>query len=68
MAPVLEKQLIPEQAGYCPVKSTTSKVLNLTQHIEDGFQEEMVTRVAFVNLSAAYGTVNHRCLLKKLWR
>jgi len=41
--------------------STTNKVLNLTQYIEDGFEEWKVPDV--VNLSAAYDTVNHRYLI-----
>jgi hypothetical protein len=66
LAPVVDEQLIPEQAGFRPGKSTTSQVLNLTQHIEDGFEEGLVTGVVFVDLSAAYDTVNHRCLLNKI--
>ena len=40
--------------------------MNLAQYIEDGFEEEKVTGVVFVDLSAAYDTVNHRCLLRKI--
>ena len=64
--PVVDEHLIPEQAGFRPGKSTTSQVLNLTQHIENGFEEGLVTGVVFVDLSAAYDTVNHRCLLHKI--
>lgn len=56
----------PQQAGFQPGKSTTSQLLNLTQHIEDGFQKGLVTGAIFVDLSAAYDTVNHRLLLKKI--
>ena len=42
IGPVVDKLLIPEQAGFRPGKSTTSQVLNLTQHIEDGFEIGMV--------------------------
>ncbi|KAJ3581045.1 hypothetical protein NHX12_017113, partial [Muraenolepis orangiensis] len=56
----------PEQAGFRPGKSTTSQVLNLTQYMEDGYEEGMVTGVVFVDLSAAYDTVNHRRLLSKI--
>ena len=35
--PVVDEHLIPEQAGFRPGKSTTSQVLNLTQHIKNGF-------------------------------
>ena len=67
--PVVDKRLIPEQAGLSPGKSTTSQILNLTKHIENGFKEGMVTGVVFVDLSdlsAACDTVNHRCLLHKI--
>lgn len=62
----VDEHLIPEQAGFRPGKSTTSQVLNLTQYIEDGYEEGMVTGVVFVDLSAAYDTVNHRRLLSKI--
>ena len=39
---------------------------NLTQYIEDGFKEGEETGVVFVDLSAAYDTVNHICLLHKI--
>ena len=57
IAPVVEQRLIKEQAGFRTGKSCSSKLLNLTQHIEDG--------AAFVDLSAAYNTVNHRILIQK---
>ena len=66
LAPVVEPAIIPQQAGFQPGKSTTSQLLNLTQHIEDGFQKGLVTGAIFVDLSAAYDTVNHRLLLKKI--
>ena len=52
IGPVVDKLLILEQAGFRPGKSTTSQVLNLTQHIEDGFEEGKVTGCVFVDLSA----------------
>ena len=50
LTPVVDEHLIPEQAGFRPGKSTTSQVLNLTQHIENGVEEGMVTGVVFVDL------------------
>ena len=47
--------------------SCISQLLNLTQHIEDGYQRGMITRAAFVDLSAAYDTVNHIILIQKLY-
>ena len=56
-----------EQVGFRSGKSCTSQLLNLTQHIEDGYEEGMITGTALVDLSAAYDTVNHRLLIQKLY-
>ena len=66
IAPAIEQHLIKEQAGFRSGKSCTSQLLNLTQNIEDGYEEGMITGTAFVDLSAAYDTVNHRLLIQKL--
>ena len=65
--PLIEQHLIKEQASFRPGKSCTSQLLNLTQHIEDGYQIGMITSAAFVDLSAANDTVNHRILIHKLY-
>ena len=67
VSPLLEQHLIKEQAGFRPGTSCTSKLLNLTQHIEDGYQRGMITDAAFVDLSAAYDTMNHRILIQQLY-
>lgn len=67
IGPSIESKLIPQQAGFRPGKCCTSQVLNLTEHIEVGFQRKLVTGVAFVDLSAAFDTVNHRLLLAKIY-
>ena len=67
VSPLLEQYLIKEQAGFRPGKSCTSQLLNLTQHLEDGYQRGMITGAAFVDLSAAYDTVNHTILIQKLY-
>ena len=67
IAPAIEQHLIKEQAGFRSWKSYTGQHLNLTQHIEDGYEEGMITGTAFVDLSAAYDTVNHRLLIQKLY-
>ena len=67
IAPTIEQHPIKEQAGFRSGKSCTSQLLNLTQHIEDGYEEGMITGTAFVDLSAAYDTVNHRLLIQKLY-
>ena len=59
IAPTIEQHLIKEQAGFRPGKSCTSQLLNLTQHIEDDYQESMITGTTFVDHSAAYDIVNH---------
>ena len=67
IAPVVEQRLIKEQTGFRTGKSCTSQLLNLTQHIEDGYQRGIITCSAFVDLPAAYDTVNHRILIQKLY-
>ena len=67
IAPTIEEHLIKEQADFRPGKSCTSQLLNVTQHIEDCYQLGKITGTAFVDLSATYGTVNHRLLIQKLY-
>ena len=67
VASFVDEHLIPEQAGFRPGKSCTSQLLNLTQFIEDGYEEGIITGAAFVDLSAAYDTVNHIILTRKLF-
>ena len=62
----VDAKLIPEQAGFRPGKSCTSQLLNLTEHIEDGYEKRLITVAVFVDVSAAYDTVNHRRLLSKV--
>ena len=66
LSPVIEHVLIPEQAGFRPGKSCTAQVLNLAQHIEDGFETGKITVIVLVNLSAAYDTVNNRILFEEV--
>lgn len=66
LVPIIEPQLIPEQAGFRPGKPSTSQTLKLAQHIEDGFEHGLVTGVVFVDLTAAYDTVNIQRLLLKV--
>ena len=67
MSPVVEQRLIKEQAGFRTAKSCTNQLLNLTQHIEDGYLRGMINGAAFVDISAAYDTVNHRIRIQKLY-
>ena len=66
LAAHVDEKLIPEQAGFRPGKSCTSQLLNLTEHIEHGYEKCLITGAVFVDLSAAYDTVNHRRLLSKV--
>ena len=66
IAPTVEKEITPDQAGFRPGRSTCGQLLNLTQYIEDGYEEKQITGAVFVDLTAAYDTVNHRRLLLKV--
>ena len=37
ISPTVEEQLTPDQAGFRSGRSTCDQLLNLTQHIEDGY-------------------------------
>ncbi len=63
---IVDDQLSHDQAGFRPGRSSCGQVLNLTQYIEDGFEKELKTGAVFVDLIAAYDTVNHRALLFKV--
>ena len=52
LSPVIEPVLIPEQAGFRPGKSCTAQVLNLTQHIEDGFETGQITGIGLYRENA----------------
>lgn len=67
LVPNVDEQLIPEQAGFRPGKTCTAQILNLTQYIEEGYEQRKITGAVFVDLSSAYDTVNHRLLLAKLY-
>ena len=67
LSPQIDVEIIKDQAGFRAGKSCTGQLLNLTQYIEDGYQKRLTTGVAFVDLSAAYDTVQHRLLMKKLF-
>ena len=51
--PTVESHIIKEQAGFRHGKSFTIQFLNITQHIEDGYQNCMIIGAAFVTLSPA---------------
>ena len=43
IAPAIKHHLIKEQAGFRSGKSCISQLLNLTQHIKNGYEEGMIT-------------------------
>ncbi|KAJ8358355.1 hypothetical protein AAFF_G00013300 [Aldrovandia affinis] len=51
LSPQIDAELIKDQAGFRPGKSCTGQLLNLTQHIEDGYQKKLITGTAFVDLT-----------------
>ena len=63
IAPTIELHLIKEHAGFRPGKSFTSQLLNITQHIQNGYQEILITGTACVDLYAAKDTENQRLLI-----
>ena len=65
--PITEHTIIKEQAGFRAGTSCTIQLLNLTQYIEDGYENSLTTGTVFVDLSAANDTVNHRVLLTILY-
>ena len=66
ISPLIDEKLTKDQAGFRPGHSCAGQLLNLTQHIEDGYERKMLTGAAFVDLSAAYDTVQHRLMIRKL--
>ena len=55
--PVIDPQLLTEQAGFRHGRSTTDQVTLLTDDIEAGFEHNHKVGVALVDLTAAYDTV-----------
>jgi len=58
--------LSKDQAGFRRGRSTCDQVAALTTHIENGFQSNLKTGAAFLDLTAAYDTVWYTGLLYKL--
>ena len=62
----IEHRLNPQQAGFRPGKSCCSQVLNLTQHIEDGFELRQITGAAFIDLMQHMTSTTGGSLLNSL--
>ena len=63
ITPTIELHLIKKQAGFRRGRSFTRKLLDITPHIQDGYQESMTTGTAFVDRYAAKDTLNHGLLI-----
>ena len=63
---LIDAKLTKDQACFQHGRSCKGLFLNLTQHIEDGFECRLIIRAAFVDLLAAYDTVQHCVMIKKL--
>ena len=66
ISPLIDEKFRKDQTGFRPGRSCVGQLPNLTQHIEDGYERKMITGAAFVDLSAAYDTVQHRLIIRKL--
>lgn len=64
--PLINPKLTKDQAAFRPGRSCAGQLLNLTQHIEDGFEHKLITRAAFFDLTAGYDAVQHRAMIRKL--
>jgi len=68
LIPFVDEKLIPQQAGFWPGKSSIGQILNLTQTIESGYEAKKITGVFFIDLTAAYDTINHRIMTYKMYK
>ena len=68
LEPVIDPQLLPQQASFRHGHSTTNQVTLLTDDIEAGFEALKKVGVVLVDLTAAYDTVWLRGLHLKLLR
>ena len=58
--------LYKKQFGFQKEHSTEHAILQLTNQIQQSFQENLLTIGVFIDLSKAFDTVDHKILLKKL--
>ena len=52
--PTTETKLIDQEAGILPGKLCCTQVLNLNQHIKDGYEQGLIMGAALIDLTAAY--------------
>ena len=66
ISPLVDEKFRKDKTGFIPGHSCVGQLPNLTQNIEDGYERKMITGAEFVDLSAAYDTVQRRLIIKKL--
>ena len=63
--------LIPNQSGYKQYHSCETALLEVVNNIQQFIQNHNLTAEVMLDLSAAFGTVDHNCLFvqvkKQLW-
>jgi len=68
ITPVIEENLIENQAGFQPGKFCTSQILNLIQNVEDGFETKKITGAVFIDLTPENDTVKHNLFFDKVYK
>ena len=68
LTPVIDPQLLEEQAGFRHRRCTTHQVVKLTNDIKDSFEQGNKAGVVLVDLTAAHDTLWHQGLMLKLLR
>ena len=64
--PLVDEKLTKYQAGFIPGRSCVGQLPNLTRQHRRRLRKIDDNRAAFVDMSAAYDTVQHRLIIRKL--
>ena len=67
MVELIDPVMIPEQAVFRPGKNSTGRILSMCQHIEDIYENKLLTGAVFFDLTAAYDNVNKKILIQNLF-